>query len=44
MMKELIATIIAGSALGRIAGIKWGSKRYLSMERLYELERMTETV
>ena len=38
------ALMLVAARLRHIAGTKWGSKRYLSMERLYELERMKEAV
>jgi len=38
------ALMLVAARLRHIAGTKWGSKRYLSMERLYELERMKEAI
>ena len=38
------ALMLVAARLRHIAGTKWGSRRYLSMERLYELERMREAV
>jgi len=36
------ALMLVAARLRHIAGTKWGTRRYLSMERLYELERMKE--
>ncbi len=41
---HLSALMLVAARLRHIAGTKWGSKRYLSMERLYELERMKEAI
>ena len=38
------ALMLVSARRRHIAGTKWGSKRYLSMERLYELERMKEAI
>ena len=38
------ALMLVAARLRHIAGTKWGSKRYLSMERLYELERLKEAI
>jgi len=34
--------MLVAARLRHIAGTKWGTRRYLSMERLCELERMKE--
>jgi transposase-like protein len=36
------ALMLAGARLRHIAGTKWGTRKYLDMERLYELERELE--
>jgi putative transposase len=36
------ALMLVAARLRHIAGTKWGARRYLSMERLYELEREKE--
>ena len=38
------ALMLVAARLRHIAGTKGGSRRYLSMARLYELERMMEAV
>ena len=38
------ALMLVAARLRHIAGTKWGTKRYLCMERLYELDRMKEAV
>jgi len=38
------ALMLVAARLRHIAGTKWGTRRYLSMERLYELERLKEAV
>ena len=38
------ALMLVSARLRHIAGTKWGTKRYLCMERLYELDRMKEAV
>lgn len=38
------ALMLVAARLRHIAGTKWGTKRYLSMDRLYELERIKEAV
>lgn len=38
------ALMLVAARLRHIAGTKWGTRRYLCMERLYELERMKEAV
>ena len=38
------ALMLVSARLRHIAGTQWGTKRYLSMERLYELERMKEAI
>lgn len=38
------ALMLVAARLRHIAGTKWGTRRYLSMERLYELEQEREAV
>jgi transposase-like protein len=36
--------MLVGAPLRHIAGMKWGMRRYLRMERLYEIEQLEEAM